>query len=326
MNYGLIQPPYPVGRPVLVAAMSAMSVQGTQIYPPGRLDTYGNGRWRIITDSNGWTVPVGVKFVRARTIGLGGSVRSAGSGCSGAAGGGFAIGEFRVAPGQIIATTVPAVAVNGGDGGTVLFGPYLQSTGGQGSNAVTTARAGGTGFGGDFQAQGGSSAAGAGSGGGAAGSQLGNGGPGAAGGGGGAVGGCYGDHGGASPFGNAISHGGDAGGPDPLGAEAYNALAQANGTINAMNAVIRFPFDGFTGGGGSSGGSSVAGGSGGPGCGGGRAGTNMAAGDPGWGGGGGAGRGSTLGAAGTIGGGSGGCGTASTGTTPGSIGIIIVEW
>lgn len=287
---------------------------GGNIVPPGFMGIFGNGYWQVMSQIGGdtaknWTVPAGIRALRVRVIGSGGQ--------NGGSGGGYAHGVFNVSPGQVISRTL------GSGSGTTSFGALLSATGGADAGGTP-----GAGTGGDFQATGGVGKSG--DGGGAAGSQLGDGGNGYYGGGGVGLGNVYDSgYGGGSAFGPISFLYAELttwGGLDCAGnvAKPGNS-AGSDGNVNPINATIRFPFDGFTGGGGSGWGGSgaVNGGNGGPGAGGGGAyGSSTGyGGNGGWGGGGGGSVTSGKGGAGGIGGGSG------TGTAPNSgSSMIIVEF
>ena len=129
--------------------------------------TPGFSRRASFAASTAFTVPFGVRLIRATVVGGGG----AGGGTDGsyaAAGGGaggFASGTFSVTPGSTIAITVGAGGVggaagaSGGTGGTSSFGALLSATGGQGgqfqSTTATPGGSGGQGSGGEFAGYGG---------------------------------------------------------------------------------------------------------------------------------------------------------------------------
>lgn len=88
-----------------------------------------------------FTVPAGVTKVRATVIGAGGggggSQDSNYYGGDGGCGGGFAMGEYTVTPGQAITVTVGSggsanTNSNGSDGGSSSFGTLASATGGSG--------------------------------------------------------------------------------------------------------------------------------------------------------------------------------------------------
>ena len=289
-------------------------VSATKIVPAGYMGEFGSGLWRIFTESSPFTVPEGVTSIRVRVVGAGGYSPPGGGG---GGGGGYSHGVFSVTPGTTYAVTV-APEAHSGPGGTSSFGALISATGGGVGLAAApyTGGAGGIGVGGDFQATGGTGGKGytgtKQGGGGGAGSQLGNGGNGGnaystseTGAGGGIVGHAssptYGSSCGGSPFGNACGYNP---GPDISGGIPGDSVF--NGAVNSADAVIRFPFDGFTGGGGKF-----------------RGGSNGGNGGIGGGGGGGAATG-----VGGIGGGSAGGGGGQYVTNPsyGAGGLVIVEW
>lgn len=239
---------------VVNSGSSGSSVLGvanaTKVVPAGYMGEFGNGLWRVFTANGNFTVPNGVDKIRVRVVGGGAGVNGAGYG--GGGGCGYAHGEFSVTPGGNYSVTVGAGGASNQAGGTSSFGALISATGGAlaSSSSPWTGGAGGIGIGGDFQASGGQGGNGGNSstspgGGGGAGSQLGSGGRGGTlagqrGGGGGIVGDAAGGYGG-SPFGNGTTAGPA---PDIRGI----AVTSGPGSDNAINAVIRFPFDGFTGG------------------------------------------------------------------------------
>jgi len=215
----------------------------TKAVGAGYLGDYRSGLWQIFTASGTFVVPATVSKIRVRVLGAGcgGTNNNARGGC----GGGWAHGEFNVTPGASYTVTIGAGSAAGASpatGGTSSFGALLSATGGS-----TTA--GGTGTGGDYQATGGVSGNSAATGGGGAGSQLGNGGgssTSSSGGGGGiANNSAVGTSGGGSAFG---PNSGSTGGPDVIAK--VDLTSSATGDRNPINAVIRFPTDGFVGGGG----------------------------------------------------------------------------
>lgn len=125
--------------------------------------------------------------------------------------------------------------------------------------------------------------------------------------------------GGASAFGDNGNYPRVVGGPDCVGVRATGG----DGSVNPINAVIRFPLDGYTGGGG------AAAGRGGPGAGGGGCSSTPVAGPGGAGGGGGGNDNSGTsgpGASGGYGGGGGGTGNGGMTGGVGGSGLVIVEW
>lgn len=312
-----------------VNQLGSLAISGTlptKVVGAGYMGEFGSGAWRFFGEPGNynWTVPAGVSKIRVRVLGGGGG---AGTNAAGGGGGGYAHGVFDVTPGATYSIVVGARGSGGADGGTSSFGALISATGGKGSPAGSTvSAAGGVGVGGDFRASGGASGAVAGSGGGGAGSQLGDGGASAAklgSGGGGVSGNPSIGSGGASAFGSIPSQAGVSGdaGPDIRGRDTPNS---ANGFVNEVNAVIRFPFDGFTG----SGGSGTNSGSafhGGPGAGGGGNNLNGGGGNGGIGGGGGGCK-TGNGGAGGYGGGSGGTADATYGGLQGGRGLVIVEF
>lgn len=288
---------------------------GTKVVGAGYMGEFGNGLWQVFAENGTFTVPAGVSKIRVRVVGGGGGGRSGGTG---GGGGGYAHGVFPVTDGQSFAVTVGLGGTGGSSptaGRTSSFGALISAAGGAVGALSGSIASGGAGFGGDYQASGGSSGPTAGSGGGGSGSQLGRGGSsngGVSGGGGiGQAGNSIGS-GGGSPFGsNWLAP--SSGGYDIIG---NSAASGSKGASNPINAVIRFPFDCFTGGGGGGGGTT--GSDGGIGGGGGGGSSNCGGGGIGGGGGGG---GSFPG-----GGGIGGGGGSGGGGNNGGIGIVIVEW
>lgn len=323
------------------------SVVISKVTPLGYMGEFGRGLWKLFNKNGTFRVPSGVRQVRVRVIGAGGGGYNSGGG----AGGGYAHGVFLLNSGSDIEVTVGQgggrtfTIMNGGDSS---FGTMISATGGRGNGFNLP---GGIGIGGDFQASGGMSGAG----GGGAGSQLGNGGRGgyvrytysdtgvAYSGGGGGVLNDGSDFAGGSAFFHATPF---AAGPDICG-----FISTKDAKTNHINAVIRFPFDGFVGGGGGREFSTIDGviiqksGSGGTGGGGGSTVSNIAiggvdhlggdGGDGGVGGGGGCGSGgvstttgqrAALGGRGGIGGGGGMGGLNQSAVGYGGDGLVIVEW
>lgn len=298
-----------MGRTLSEVAQVQSLTTATKAVPAGYMGEFGSGLWRVFSENGTFTVPAGVSKIRVRVVGAGGGRGNGGVG-GGGGGGGYAHGVFTVTPGQSFPVTV-GIGGNQVDGGASSFGALISATGGKKGNHLPPYNGGdgGIGVGGDFQASGGKGGTGDGSvnpkaGGGAAGSQLGDGGnggdwvSGASTSGGGGVGGGKGGNtagspgGGGSPFGNAIL---TTPAPDIIG-------GISSGVANPINAVIRFPFDGFTGGGGSNGKPAGIGGGG------------YASEQPGVGGGGG------------QGGGGGGQVLSSNASQFGNPGLVIVEW
>lgn len=302
-----------MGRSLTPAeAASPPHTVATKVVPAGYMGEFGIGLWRVFSETGAFTVPVGVSKLRVRVVGAGGGRGPGGIG-GGGGGGGYAHGILDVVPGQVFTVTI-GQGGNQADGGTSSFGALISATGGKRGSEISPYSGGepGDGVGGDFQAKGGKGGKGnntgaPGGGGGAAGSQLGDGGAGGdwisgsdAGGGGGIGGGKGGNTvsspagpgGGGSPFGNANF---TTPAPDIIG-------GVGTGIANPISAVIRFPFDGFTGGGG------MIGKFAGPGGGG------FKADNPGIGGGGG------------NGGGGGGQVLSTNASQFGNPGLVIVEW
>ena len=294
-----------------VVNQNLFQITATQVAPAGFLGVFGSGLYRTFSSNGSFVVPAGVTRIRVRAVAAGGAGRNAGAG---GGGGEYAYGVFTVTPFSTHAVVVGTSTV-GSAGGLSSFGSLLTVLGGSYSTGTASAPGGTGGIGGDFRAAGGASGAAAESGGGGAGSQLGVGGNSFAGasGGGGVGGGNTTTRAGGSPFGVDIllPSGNPAGAPDITGGR---TVPPAAGNSNLINASIRFPFDGFTGGGGSS--SGTTGGDGG--IGGGGAYGSSVAGIGGIGGGGGGGSNGIGG----IGGGGGG------GSSPGlgGKGIVVVEW
>ncbi len=301
-------------------------VQENVIRPHGFMGVFGNGRFLAFTDPyydepKKFVVPAGVYKIRVRVVGAGGGSDRL---KTGGAGGGYAHGVFNVMPGQEFDVIV-GEAITAAAGGSSSFGTLISATGGAPGTVRNVHPVGpqpGEGFGGDFQAKGGSTRPRAVTGGGAAGSQLGDGGT-AYMMGGAAVGmsSSYSMNG-ASPFGNGSGLE-DRGGADALGA---TRVQIKDGYHNPRNAVVRFPFDGFEGAGGctSSNGNEVVGG---PGAGGAGVPASTNGGMGGWGGGGGA---SPTNRSGTslVGGGAGtpSASAGSSTTQRGGHGLVVVEW
>lgn len=303
------------------SATATALTTATKVVPAGYMGEFGNGLWRVFQASGTFVVPPGVTRVRVRVVGAGAAGRQNGPG---GGGGGYAHGVFNVTPGETHTVTVGDAGIKGNtptSGGASSFGSLISATGGVVAPDITTPSEGGQGVGGDFQAKGGRSA-GQYFGGGAAGSQLGDGGSSFGYGGAGVGGGDAHSKEGASPFGNSTTLAGA--GPDITGAVAGSGSA---GALNAISAVIRFPFDGFTGGGGSTSNSGAIVPNGGPGAGGGHNmfGSGSYSGHGGVGGGGGASNyNASSGASGTGGIGAGGGG--SKFAANGGPGLVIVEW
>lgn len=295
---------------------------GVSGVPAGYMGEFGNGLWRVfqVPGTYTFTVPNNVTKIRARVVGGGGGGRQNGAG---AAGGGYAHGEFTVTPGTNYTVTVGAGGVGNAttptDGGTSSFGALISATGGGAAIALGGA-VGGVGTGGDFQAKGGSVGNNAAYGGGAgAGSQLGDGGSVFGYGGAGVVCSTYENYG-SSAFG--ISSAVDGSGPDILGDSVDGSSVLL--LNNSVKAVIRFPFDGFTGGGGRW--NSTNNGLGGHGAGGGAGSTSQTGGKGGVGGGGGGNVTTSNAGSGGIGGGGGSTGGAGGAPGNGGNGLVIVEW
>mgnify|MGYP001042655339 CR=1 FL=1 len=287
---------------LLSSALGA--VTATYVAPAGFMGIFGIGLYRSFSKNGSFTVPSGVTRIRVRVVGAGEGGTNQVRGGHGA---GYAHGVFDVTPGDVYPVTVGVggLTANAGsgvtDGGSSSFGALISATGGTGAGP-------GMGVGGDFRARGGYGAVSAPpiyGGGGGAGSQLGNGGNAVGRGGGGVV-----HDAGVLGWGGSAFGSGDVGGPNIIGAR--------NGTDNPINAVIRFPFDGFTG-------AANNGGSGG----GGNGYTTSAASGGGIGGGGGGSHTSSMGyGPGGLGGG-GGCNVTSsspTDTGKGGDGFVVVEW
>lgn len=289
-----------------------VNITATTVAAPGFQGVYGSGKYRQyqVAGTYNWTCPANVYWVRARVVGAGGAGVQGGVGGAGG-GGGFAMGLCAVTPGVTYTVIVGAGgATAGAAGGTSSFGAFLTATGGLGG----ATRTGGAGSGGDFQSTGGNGGTGVGAGGGASASQLGDGGNGAgsggAGGGGGGVGGNHATTAaGASAFGSTSDQ---TGSPDVVGAR-----SSAAGTTNAINAPLRFPFDGFVGGGGAG---STGGNFGGVGAG---SGANTTS-NIGGGGGGGGVAGNSSGLGDGAPGGGGGSGPSQFGR--GGVGVVVLEY
>lgn len=304
---------------VSASGSTSLSVtNATKVVPPGYMGEFGNGLWQVFFASGNFVIPANVTKIRVRVVGGGGGGRQNGAG---GAGGGYAHGVFTVVPGASYAVTVGTPGsenINAPTaGGTSSFGALISATGG-GAAIAAGGAVGGVGIGGDYQASGGSVGASAAYGGGAgAGSQLGKGGD-VFGYGGAGVLGSSRNLAGGSPFGDSITlPNGQFPGPDALGKRADGTP----GVLNAMNAIIRFPFDGFTGGGGAP----VVNGDGGIGAGGGATSTTSGSGRDGGGGGGTTTNSGTAGSGG-IGGGGGSTGGAGGQPGRGGQGLVIVEW
>ncbi len=304
---------------VTTAVNNALAIVNPSNLPPGSLGILNNGKWKLFVASGSFTVPAGITQIRVRVVGGGGAGQAAAGAGSG---GGYAHGLFTVVPGAVYAVTVGAGGVTTGQAGaTSSFGALISATGG-----ASNGGAGGTGTGGDFQAAGGTGGSTNTSGGGGAGSQLGVGGNGYNGsfGAGAGVGGVNArSTAGSSPFGW-DSQDLTTGGMDCMGGTPTvhrDVGGSYHGAVNPSGRIIRFPFDGFTGGGGSyfAGG---AGGRGGIGCGG-APGNNSFVGGAGGIGGGGA---STSGGAGAGGMGGGGGASSSSSSGAGGTGLVVVEW
>ena len=296
-----------------IPSATAFQINATQVAPAGYKGVFMNGLYRIFSQNGTFTVPSGISKIRVRVVGAGGAGTPSGAGGGGAE---YAHGTFTVTPGTVYSVTV-GQGVSSGAGGSSAFGALISAMGGGYSGSTTGAPGGTGGSGGDYRAAGGASGTGTGTGGGGSGSQLGPGGASASsrGSGGGAVGGIaplLNRQAGNSPFGPVTSI--YSPGPDIIGTR-----STTNGANNPINASIRFPFDGFTGGGGASGINAYDGGVGAGGGGG------SSSGGGGGGGTGGSGSTSTSGSSGRggIGAGTGGNLTV---TMIGSNGIVIVEW
>ena len=129
--------------------------------------TPGFSRRVAYAASTTFTVPLGVRLIRATVVGGGGGGGGTDGTYAGAGGGagGFASGTFSVTPGATIAVTIgsggtgSATGASGGTGGTSSFGALLSATGGQGGqfqdSGSTPGGSGGQGSGGEFNGYGG---------------------------------------------------------------------------------------------------------------------------------------------------------------------------
>lgn len=305
------------------AVNNALAIFNPGNLPPASMGVFNNGKWRTYLANGTFVVPAGITQIRVRVVGGGGGGAS-GAQSAGGSGGGFAVGVFTVVPGASYNVSIGAAGAVASAGGATAFGVLISASGGAGGTQPG-AGAVGAGAGGDLQFSGGPGGAptnGQG-GGGAAGSQAGPGGAGGSGGGG--VGGCAGRSGGGSLFGYGSAN--DIGAVDAMGmSNTYLTTAaggSAHGIENGTGKVIRFPFDGFTGGGGGSVSTGIPG-RGGPGGGGGPNNDGIG-GAGGTGGGGGASFGG-VGKTGGVGGlgGGGGAGIATGGV--GGQGVCVVEY
>lgn len=156
----------------------------------------------IITFTQNWTVPKGVKTVVVRIFGGGGGGGNNVNGGGGGAGGSMAYQEISVTPEQVIPVTI--ATASSGNGGPSSFGSYLSASGGGAASGVGGGT-GGTGGGGGHGGVGGDASYGGGGGGGI----NGRGGNGGTYGGGGGGGGPYGSQ---EPNGKAGGTGGTYGG------------------------------------------------------------------------------------------------------------------
>lgn len=141
---------------------------------------FGNGEARVFYEPGTFQfiVPPGIKRIRARCIGAGGSGASQSftgtAVASGGGGGGYSEKIIDTTPGTIFSLIVAAGGLpvtgnsNGNPGGTSSFGVILSSTGGQGglrnsgtenSTVSVAANTGGNGVGGDVNYTGGPSGA-----------------------------------------------------------------------------------------------------------------------------------------------------------------------
>jgi hypothetical protein len=240
-NLGAVQ----VGSTNLNASLSSNA------YAPGFMGVFGSGAYAIYvnkftgsgyTNTYTFTVPVFVTKIRVRVIGAGGGGAAIGTG---GGGGGYAHGVFTVSPGSTYSVTAgisgptggtsTGVFVAGSDGGTSSFGSLISATGGGGGTSAASYATVGVGIGGDFQSKGGSAGLTPASGGGGSGSQLGDGGttPAWSAGGGGApvMGDSFGNFGSGPQV------------PQQLGLSVFGNIS-----VSYPNLIVRFPFDGFTGG------------------------------------------------------------------------------
>jgi len=213
-------------------------------------------------------------------------VRCVGAGKNGSTNTGSGGGGYAHGVFQVVPGTNYAVSA-GGDGATSSFGALISATGGLNGNS-----------------------------GGGAGSQLGAGGNGTNAGGGVGLGHTSVAGGGGSPFGLPLD--GVGGAPDITG-----VITTGSGDLNRINAIIRFPFDGFTGGGGAN--ATPIGHNGGSGGGGGN-GQGTSGGHGGKGGVGGGGGSGYGGGNGGFGGGGGARVNAGGTGSVGGVGLVIVEW
>ena len=117
----------------------------------------------IITFTQNWTVPKGVKTVVVRIFGGGGGGGNNVNGGGGGAGGSMAYQEISVTPEQVIPVTI--ATASSGNGGPSSFGSYLSASGGGAASGVGGGT-GGTGGGGGHGGVGGDASYGGGGGGG----------------------------------------------------------------------------------------------------------------------------------------------------------------
>lgn len=140
---------------------------------------YGRGIVRFVSTSTVFTVPAGVYKIRAHCIGAGGSgaavkfdyATSHVDHARGGGGGGYAVKEIDVSPGDTFTLTIPVITAavtlnttattsNGNAGGTTSFGSIFSATGGLGgryglSSVPPSTFLGGSGVGGDLNFNGG---------------------------------------------------------------------------------------------------------------------------------------------------------------------------
>ena len=105
---------------------------------------YKNYQEYTSAGSYSFTVPAGVSRIRAIVVGAGGGgacSKTTYYGGNGGGGGGFAMGEYDVIPGQVLAITVGGSGsgsssnnTKAGNGGSSSVGSLLSATGGQGAD------------------------------------------------------------------------------------------------------------------------------------------------------------------------------------------------
>jgi hypothetical protein len=98
--------------------------------------TPGQSSMAVITSSQSWTPPNGVKLVKLRLVGGGGGGGAGGGGGGGGgAGGGSVEGYYAVTPGTAVVCTIGAGGTAGSAGGNSSFGSAAVATGGGGGSA-----------------------------------------------------------------------------------------------------------------------------------------------------------------------------------------------